>query len=398
VDEPTDAELVALARLGDKDAFGRLVERYQQMAHHVALGMVTHDDIAREMAQEALLRAYLSLDRLREDGAFRSWLYGIVLNVCRSYLRDQKTVFFSWEALAGGLQFNAVPFSITAPDPQEAAEERELHRRVLKVVKTLPPKSRAATLLFYYEQLSLQEIAAILGVSVTAVKGRLHKARKRLAEQLWALYAEMERAVPIEARRQAMVKVTIADVVKREQAGEQPGHPRVHYIIVLLDEAGRRALTIWVGPWEGIALAVGLRGVSTPRPLTFNLIVSLLEAAGAKIDEVRVEALKEGTFYGVVKLRSGDTIQEVDARPSDALALAALTGSPIFAAEEVLTRAGIAIPAEVSNMPSGKGVDSIVKELEAEWQATSSLQRPTTREEIEKACQELVASVFGDEG
>jgi bifunctional DNase/RNase len=251
--------------------------------------------------------------------------------------------------------------------------------------------------LFYYEQLSLQEIAAILGVSVTAVKGRLHKARKRLAEQLWALYAEMERAVPIEARRQAMVKVTIADVVKREQAGEQPGHPRVHYIIVLLDEAGRRALPIWVGPWEGTALAVGLRGVSTCRPLTFNLMVSLLEAADTKIDEVRVEALKEGTFYGVVKLRSGDTIQEVDARPSDALALAVLTGSPIFAAEEVLTRAGIAIPAEVSNMPSGKGVDSIVKELEAEWQAACSLQRPT-REEMEKACQELVASVFGDEG
>ncbi len=88
-----------------------------------------------------------------------------------------------------------------------------------------------------------------------------------------------------------MVKVTIADVVKREQEGERPGHPHIHYVIVLLDPASRRALPIWVGPWEGQALALGLRGFSTPRPLTFDFISSLLEAAGAKIDEVRVEAL-----------------------------------------------------------------------------------------------------------
>jgi RNA polymerase sigma factor (sigma-70 family) len=395
VNEPTDAELVALARQGDKEAFGRLVERYQEMAHHVALGMVAHDDVARELAQEAMLQAYLSLNHLRDDGAFRSWLYGIVLNVCRSYLRDQKAAFFSWEALAGGLQFNAIPFSITAPDPQEATEERELDRRVLEVVKTLPPKSRSATLLFYYEQLSLQEIAAVLGVSVAAVKGRLHKARERLRERLWALHTERERSIPIERRRKAMVKVMIADVVKREQPGEQPGHPHTHHVIVLLDEAGRRALPIWVGPWEGEALAIGLRGFSTPRPLTFNLMASLLEAADAKIDEVRIEALKGDTFYAVVKFRRGDAVREVDARPSDALALAVRTGSPIFAAEEVLARAGVDIP-EVSSMPPGKGVDGIVKELEAEWQAACSLPRPT-KEEIEKACEELVAFVFSAE-
>ncbi len=86
----TDAELVVLARLGDKEAFGHLVERYQQMAQHIAMGMLADEDTASELAQEALLRAYLSLGRLRNEESFRSWLYGIVLNVCRSYLRDQR--------------------------------------------------------------------------------------------------------------------------------------------------------------------------------------------------------------------------------------------------------------------------------------------------------------------
>jgi RNA polymerase sigma factor (sigma-70 family) len=189
--EIPDIELVVLARSGDKNAFGRLVERYQPMAQRVASCMVADDETARELAQEAMLQAYLSLSHLRDDAAFRSWLYGIVLNVCRSHLRDQKAVF-SWEDLAGGVRFGGLDFSDADPDPLWAAEERELHRKVLEAVKTLPPGSRAATLLFYYEQLSLQEIAAILGVSVTAVKGRLHKARKQLGERLSALYSDGE--------------------------------------------------------------------------------------------------------------------------------------------------------------------------------------------------------------
>jgi len=190
-EETTDTELVTLARSGDKSAFGRLAERYQQMARRVAVCMVSDDDVARELTQEAMLQAYLSLSHLRDDAAFKSWLYGIVLNICRSYLRDQRTVL-SWEDIAGGVRFGAVSFADAEPDPQWAAEERELHRKVLEAVKALPPASQAATLLFYYERLSLQEIATILGISVTAVKGRLHKARKQLEERLSVLYSDSE--------------------------------------------------------------------------------------------------------------------------------------------------------------------------------------------------------------
>jgi RNA polymerase sigma factor (sigma-70 family) len=392
-EETRDAELVALARSGSKEAFGRLVERYQDMAYHIALGMVASEDIARELAQEAVLQAYLSLDHLRDGAAFKSWLYGIVLNVCRSCIRDQKTIFFSLEDLAGGLQFGAISFSGPVIDPQEVVEEQELYRLVLDAVSALAPRSRAAVLMFYYDQLSLREIAATLGVSIVAVKGRLHKARRQLREQLSALYSESDLVVP-RSRRSKMVKVTIADVVKREQPGEQAGHPRTHYVIVLADEAGRRALPIWVGPWEGTALAIGLREFPVPRPLTFTFMARLLEAAGAKLEKVHIHALKENTFYAVAQLRCGDKAQEVDARPSDAIALAVLTGSPIFVAEEVLERVGIDIPAKIGETPQlGKGIADILEELQKEWYPTQPRPRPT-KEEIEKAQQELVASMF----
>ncbi len=90
MDDKPETELVESARSGDKAAFGNLVDRYQGVVQRVAAGMVGDRDLARDLAQEAMLQAYLSLDRLRDADRFGSWLYGIVLNVCRSHLRDQK--------------------------------------------------------------------------------------------------------------------------------------------------------------------------------------------------------------------------------------------------------------------------------------------------------------------
>src|SRR5438445_13635909 len=95
--EETDSELVALARSGDKEAFGQLIDRHQARAMRVARGTVRNEDAAEELVQEAMLQAYLSLDRLREDVRFASWLHGIVLNVCRHYLRDRERRCLSWD-------------------------------------------------------------------------------------------------------------------------------------------------------------------------------------------------------------------------------------------------------------------------------------------------------------
>ncbi len=402
LEEKTDSELVGLARQGDKNAFGLLAERYQMMSRRFAMRLVANEDIAQELAQEAILQAYLSLDRLRDPSRFKSWLCGIVLNVSRSHLRDRKIAFFSLEAIMSGLQFFPAPFSSLVLTPEKIAEERELYQIVLNVVNSLPAADRDITLLFYYAQLSVQEIGALLGIKIGAVKVRLHRARQRLKERLLSQHPEI---IPQEKRRKKMVKVTIADVIAVEQKEGQelpvspsPGSPCV---IALYDEAGRRLLPIWVGPHEGESIAIGLSDFSAPRPLTYNFFSSLLQAVNARVEEVRIVALKKDTFYAVVKMRSGKKTSEVDARPSDAMALAVLNDSPIFVAEDVLETVGLAIPETVKRPPTRQGVEKIIKGIEEWWrqyQARTSQwskqYHERSQEDIAKEHEAFIASIF----
>ncbi len=385
MEERTDIQLVELARQGDKDAFGLLAQRYQMLARRFAMRLIADEDSARELAQEAMLQAYLSLDRLRDPARFKSWLCGIVLNVCRSHLRDREITFFSLEAIMGGLQFYAVPLFSVPVTPEKIAEERELHRIVLDAINTLASRDRDATLLFYYAQLSLQEIAALLDISVGAVKVRLHRARQRLKTKLLAQHPEI---IPPEKRRKRMIKVTIADVVKQERKDEE-GHTYAPYVIVLRDEAGKRALPIWVGYQEGASIAMGLNEFSTQRPLTINFLVSLLQGVDAEVEQVRIETLKENIFYAIVKMRCGKKVREVDARPSDAIALAVFTGSPIFVAEDVLERGGADIPQSAKASPARSGVESIIKEIEEiQKQMQAQLSQTISPEEFARSLSE----------
>lgn len=90
-----------------------------------------------------------------------------------------------------------------------------------------------------------------------------------------------------------------------------------------------------------------LTGYATPRPMTHDLMARLLEAADAQLERVHVASLREEVFYAVVKLRRGDEGREVDARPSDAIALALRTRAPIYATDEVLYKAGKPAPGEL---------------------------------------------------
>jgi RNA polymerase sigma factor (sigma-70 family) len=399
VDQWSDRELVSLARTGDKAAFGCLVERYRGMATRIALNMVANENVAKDLTQEAMLQAYLSLKHLRDDERFKSWFYGIVLNLCRSYLRDQKVNFFSWEAMSGGLRVEPTELATMPPSPQEVAEARELHRRVLQAVNDLSPKNRTATLMFYYEELSLREIAALLDVSVVAVKGRLYKSREQLRERLLSLYLEINQ---IEPRSKTMVEVTVVDVISKKQEVEGSEKQSEHLIIILLDEPGRRVLPIWVGPWEGRAIAMGLRKFSTQRPMTYNFMASLLETSGVKLEGVQVSALKEETFYAVARLRNGDKTVEIDARPSDAIALALQTDSPIYVVEEVFEQAGIDVSEEMEQAPQlGRGLDTLMQEIEGKMKGAEKTEQELaeaqeTEAKREKMSQEIKDLLFGN--
>ncbi len=182
--EQSDLELIFLSQQRDKAAFGQLVSRYQPMAQRLATRVVGNGNLAQELVQDAMLQAYLSLEKLNDPTRFKSWLYGIVLNICRNDLRRRKVIYFSLETMVGNLVDEPLPFAGSSPDPQLVAEQEELHTALLKAVDTLSPKNRSAILLFYHEQFSLQEVANRLNISVSAVKGRLHKSRHQLKERL----------------------------------------------------------------------------------------------------------------------------------------------------------------------------------------------------------------------
>lgn len=115
------------------------------------------------------------------------------------------------------------------------------------------------------------------------------------------------------------------------------------YVVMLKEKTAERYLPIFIGPAEANAIAIKLRGETLPRPLTHDLLHSMIDALGASVDSIIVSDLKNDTFYAKIILNVGDGQMEVDARPSDALALAVRVEVPIYAEESVLEKAGISL-------------------------------------------------------
>jgi len=112
-------------------------------------------------------------------------------------------------------------------------------------------------------------------------------------------------------------------------------------VVILKEKETNRYLPIWIGAAEADAIAVKLQGVSVPRPLTHDLLQSVVDALGAKINSIIVCDLKNDTFFAKIVLGIDGNTMEIDSRPSDAIALAVRVSVPIFADEDVLERAGI---------------------------------------------------------
>jgi bifunctional DNase/RNase len=126
-------------------------------------------------------------------------------------------------------------------------------------------------------------------------------------------------------------------------------------VVILKEKIADRYLPIWIGPAEADAIAVKLQDVTVPRPLTHDLLRSVIDALGATIDSIIVSDLKNDTFYAKVILNVDGKQMEVDSRPSDALALAVRAGVPIYAEEGVLDKAGILLDKETGKPISPHG-------------------------------------------
>jgi bifunctional DNase/RNase len=107
-------------------------------------------------------------------------------------------------------------------------------------------------------------------------------------------------------------------------------------VVVLAEKEGKRVLPIWVGKFEGDAIALQIENIETPRPMTHDLLKSVITDLSGEVERVVVCALKENTFYATIDIRSPQGVATIDARPSDAIALALRTGSPVFVEESVM--------------------------------------------------------------
>lgn len=121
-----------------------------------------------------------------------------------------------------------------------------------------------------------------------------------------------------------------------------------HRIVVLKEESGNRFLPIWIGPFEADAITLQLQGVDAPRPLTHDLLKTVIETLGGEVLHIVISGLEKNTYFARIVLDvDGDTV-EVDSRPSDAIALGVRVNAPVYVAEEVMDQAGLLPEEEIS--------------------------------------------------
>lgn len=328
--EDTDEVLVLAARGGDRWASAMLLARHYPLALALCRRMLDDAALAEDAAQEASLQALLNLDRLRQPERFGPWLAGIGLNICRRWLRHRSREVWSWDVLVGG-QFLPEPPD-EQPGPEALSEAADLGARVRHAVAALPPGQQAAVLLVYLDNLSHAEAAATLGVAVSAIKTRLFKARRTLRQRLSDLWQE-EPMIATEDNA-VWVEFRVKDV-RRHQGLK--GHPTIRNSVILEEVGGAGRRSVWgIGPFEAEALAVQLAGVQLPRPLPYLLMARLLEATGGQLREVRLAKILQRVGYGELVVTGPAGERTIDARLSDALNLALVTGAPIHVASSFL--------------------------------------------------------------
>jgi RNA polymerase sigma-70 factor (ECF subfamily) len=171
---------IEAARKGDKAAFGRLVEAYQTPIYNLTYRMLHNRSEAEEAAQEAFIRAYRHLDSYDPGRPFSSWLFSIASHYCIDRLRRRR---IDWLPLKEEIA-EPVRLATASPNPEAVATDRDREAWIQELMNALSPTDRAALTLHYWYDCSYKEIAEVLDLTVSAVKSRLYRARRALAEQM----------------------------------------------------------------------------------------------------------------------------------------------------------------------------------------------------------------------
>ena len=143
-------------------------------------------------------------------------------------------------------------------------------------------------------------------------------------------------------------------------------------VVILKDKDSDRYLPIWIGSNEADAIAVKLQEVSVPRPLTHDLLESVIDSLGARVNHILVSDLSDDTFYAKIVLQHNGSQTEIDSRPSDAIALAVRTQAPIFAADSVVDKAGVRMDQDTGKAVISEDEDSSRAPTEEELKSLSA--------------------------
>lgn len=187
-----DVRLVTAARKGNQDAFTSLIRKHRQPAFLLALKLIRDPEDAHEVVQESLLKAYLHLDQFKGDARFSTWLGRITLNEALMRIRRRPA---GEEIPLEEVDTSPLPRwpSFKMPgdemDPERTFRREEFHRVVRGAVEKLPAGYRQVVVLRHLQECSTRETAEILGLTVTAVKTRLRRARQELHRKLHSYYS-----------------------------------------------------------------------------------------------------------------------------------------------------------------------------------------------------------------
>lgn len=137
-------------------------------------------------------------------------------------------------------------------------------------------------------------------------------------------------------------------------------------VILLKEKTGERYLPIWIGPSEADAIAIRLQGIKVSRPLTHDLLNSIINALGGKLKSVIINELRNDTFYARINLMVNGRRVEVNCRPSDALALAIRAGTPVLVNETVINSAGISLEKEAEKPVTSEDMQTEVNGVQSD--------------------------------
>lgn len=183
---PGDNELVASAQQGDRRAFEELLERHKRKAYRIAFDFTRDREEAKDLSQEAFLKAFVHLKNFDGRSGFYTWFYRIVVNVCLDYKRRHKRAAI--EEFNEGVENQIEPShqTPTTLSPYQHVAAQQMSRKVGAALAGLPPRQRTAFILKNHEGLSIKEIAQMMQTAEGTVKVHLHRAvsalRRSLAE------------------------------------------------------------------------------------------------------------------------------------------------------------------------------------------------------------------------